>query len=60
MEDIQFNIFKEIVKHVPNKTYLQNAIISSYKGKEFKRGTNTRLASLLVTSSVKYNVPGHI
>ena len=55
MEDIQFNIFKEIVKHVPNKTYLQNVIISSYENKEVKLGVDTRLALLLVTNSIKDN-----
>ena len=54
------NLFEEIVEHVPNKTYLQNVITSSYEGKEVKRGADTRLALLLVTSSIKDNVPGHI
>ena len=38
------NLFEEIVEHVPNKTYLQNVLTSSYEGKEIKRGTDTRLA----------------
>ena len=50
----------EIVEHVPNKTYFQNVITSSYEGKQVKRGADTRLALLLVTSSIKDNVPGHI
>ena len=54
------NLFEEIVEHVPNKTYLQNVLTSSYEGKEVKRGADTRVALLLVTSSIKDNVPGHI
>ena len=54
------NLFEEIVEHVPNKTYLQNVIASSYEGKEVKRGADTQLALLLVTSSIKDNEPGHI
>ena len=54
------NLFDENVEHVPNKTYLQNVITSSYQGKEVKRSADTQLALLLVTSSIKDNVPGHI
>ena len=54
------NLFDENVEHVPNKTYLQNVITSSYQGKEVKRSAGTQLALLLVTSSIKDNVPGHI
>ena len=35
------NLFQEIVEHVPNKTYLQNVITSSYEGKEVKCGADT-------------------
>ena len=35
------NLFEEIVEHVPNKTYLQNVITSSYEGKEVKCGADT-------------------
>ena len=54
------SLFEEIVEHVLNKTYLQNVITSSYEGKEVKGGADTRLALLLVTNSIKDNVPGHI
>ena len=54
------NLFDENVQHVPNKTYLQNVITSSYEGKEVKRTADTQLALLLVTSAIKDNVPGHI
>ena len=55
------NLFEKIVEHVPNKTYLQNVIINlSYDSKEVKPGANTRLALMLVTRSVKDNVPAHI
>lgn len=32
------NFFEEIAEHVVNKAYLQNAIGSTYEGKEVKRG----------------------
>ena len=51
---------EEMVEHVPNKTYLQNVLTSSYEGKEVKRSADTRLDILLVTSFMKDNVPGHI
>ena len=54
------NLFDENVQHVPNKTYLQNVITSSYEGKEVKRSADTQLALLLVTSAIKDNVLGHI
>ena len=54
------NLFHEIVEHIPNKTYLQNVITSSYKTKEVKRGGDTRLALLLVTNSIKDNTKSYI
>ena len=47
------NLNGEIFEHVPNKTYLQYLMTTSYEGKEVKRNVDTRLALLLATSCIK-------